>query len=203
MAGLYIHIPFCKRRCKYCDFFSTTMLERREEYVAALVKEIAARKDEAGEPIRTVYIGGGTPSTLVPQDIARILGAIGIDQTEEVTMELNPGDATLAYMRALRNIGINRLCYGIQCSGVHRDLIEQAEIREEDPSDRHERHDNDGGLEHGERYTEDLLYLCGSVKAGCFIDGFVDTGDTGEIDNGLIAHVLPQVDEGQNERPEF
>ena len=114
MAGLYVHIPFCKRRCKYCDFFSTTRLERQEAYVAALVKEIAARKDEAGEPIRTVYIGGGTPSTLVPQDIARILGAIGIDQTEEVTMELNPGDATPTYMQALRNIGINRLSIGIQ-----------------------------------------------------------------------------------------
>ena len=114
MAGLYVHIPFCKRRCKYCDFFSTTHLERQKAYVAALVKEIAARKDEAGEPIRTVYIGGGTPSTLVPQDIARILGAIGIDQTEEVTMELNPSDATPTYMQALRNIGINRLSIGIQ-----------------------------------------------------------------------------------------
>ena len=114
MAGLYVHIPFCKRRCKYCDFFSTTRLERQEAYVAALVKEIAARKDEAGEPIRTVYIGGGTPSTLVPQDIARIVKVVGIDEAEEVTMELNPGDATPTYMQALRNIGINRLSIGIQ-----------------------------------------------------------------------------------------
>lgn len=90
------------------------MLERREEYVAALVKEIAARKDEAGEPIRTVYIGGGTPSTLTPQDIARIVKAVGIDEAEEVTMELNPGDASPAYMQALRNIGIDRLSIGIQ-----------------------------------------------------------------------------------------
>lgn len=114
MAGLYIHIPFCKRRCLYCDFFSTTRLERQEAYVAALVKEIAARKDEAGEPIRTVYIGGGTPSTLAPQDIARIVQAVDIEKAEEVTMELNPGDATPAYMQALRTIGINRLSIGIQ-----------------------------------------------------------------------------------------
>ena len=114
MAGLYVHIPFCKKRCKYCDFFSTTRLERQEAYVAALVKEIAARKDEAGEPIRTVYIGGGTPSTLAPQNIARIVEAAGIEQAEEITMELNPGDATPAYMQALRNIGINRLSIGIQ-----------------------------------------------------------------------------------------
>ncbi len=114
MAGLYVHIPFCKKRCKYCDFFSTTRLERQEAYVATLVKEIAARKDEAGEPIRTVYIGGGTPSTLAPQNIARIVEAAGIEQAEEITMELNPGDATPAYMQALRDIGINRLSIGIQ-----------------------------------------------------------------------------------------
>jgi len=83
-------------------------------YVAALVKEIAARKDEAGEPIRTIYLGGGTPSTLAPQDIARILDAVGIDKAEEITMELNPGDASPAYMQALRDMGINRLSIGIQ-----------------------------------------------------------------------------------------
>ncbi len=114
MAGLYVHIPFCKKRCRYCDFFSTTRLERQEVYVAALVKEIAARKDEAGEPIRTIYFGGGTPSTLAPQDITRILDAVGIDEAEEITMELNPGDASPAYMQALRDIGINRLSIGIQ-----------------------------------------------------------------------------------------
>ena len=114
MAGLYVHIPFCKKRCRYCDFFSTTRLERQEAYVAALVKEIAARKDEAGEPIRTIYLGGGTPSTLAPQDIARILDAVGIDEAEEITMELNPGDASPAYMQALRDMGINRLSIGIQ-----------------------------------------------------------------------------------------
>ncbi len=114
MAGLYVHIPFCKKRCRYCDFFSTTSLERQEAYVAALVKEIAARKDEAGEPIRTIYLGGGTPSTLAPQDIARILDAVGIDEAEEITMELNPGDASPAYMQALRDMGINRLSIGIQ-----------------------------------------------------------------------------------------
>lgn len=114
MAGLYVHIPFCKRRCRYCDFFSTTRLERQEAYVAALVKEIAARKDEAGEPIRTIYLGGGTPSTLAPQDITRILDAVGINEAEEITMELNPGDASPAYMQALRDMGINRLSIGIQ-----------------------------------------------------------------------------------------
>lgn len=114
MAGLYVHIPFCKRRCLYCDFFSTTCLERRKEYVAALLAEIRARKDEASEPIRTIYIGGGTPSTLDAEDITRILHAINAPEAIEITMELNPGDAMKEYMHALRAAGINRLSIGVQ-----------------------------------------------------------------------------------------
>lgn len=114
MSGLYVHIPFCKSRCLYCDFFSTTLLARREEYVEALLREIAARKHEAGELIRTIYLGGGTPSTLEANDIARLLKAIGTDDAEEITMELNPGDATPAYLRAVRAAGVNRLSIGIQ-----------------------------------------------------------------------------------------
>lgn len=114
MAGLYIHIPFCKKRCLYCDFFSTTLLERRTEYITALLREIQARKQEAGEPIRTIYLGGGTPSTLDAEDIRRLLEAVGTNEAEEITMELNPGDATPAYLQTLRHIGINRLSIGIQ-----------------------------------------------------------------------------------------
>ena len=112
--GIYVHIPFCKRRCLYCDFFSTTLLERQEEYIQTLLNEIAQRKNEANEPIRTIYLGGGTPSTLKAEDIARILQAIGTAEAEEITMELNPGDATPNYLRAIRTAGINRLSIGIQ-----------------------------------------------------------------------------------------
>ena len=114
MAGLYIHIPFCKKRCLYCDFFSTTLLERRTEYVETLLKEIQARKDEAHEPIRTIYLGGGTPSTLEANDIRRILEAVGTDEAQEITMEMNPGDASLPYLHAIRSAGVNRLSIGIQ-----------------------------------------------------------------------------------------
>ncbi len=113
MAGLYVHIPFCKKRCLYCDFFSTTLLERREEYVETLLKEIAARKHEAGE-IGTIYLGGGTPSTMPAEDIQRILEAIGTEHATEITMEINPGDATQPYLQAIRKTGINRLSIGIQ-----------------------------------------------------------------------------------------
>ena len=114
MAGVYIHIPFCKKRCLYCDFFSTTLLERRTEYVETLLKEIQARKDEAHEPIRTIYLGGGTPSTLEANDIRRILEAVGTDEAQEITMEMNPGDASLPYLHAIRSAGVNRLSIGIQ-----------------------------------------------------------------------------------------
>lgn len=113
MAGIYVHIPFCKKRCLYCDFFSTTLLERRKAYVDALLREIAARKEEAGA-IRTIYLGGGTPSTLDAEDIQRILRAIGTEQATEITMELNPGDATETYLKQIRAAGINRLSIGIQ-----------------------------------------------------------------------------------------
>ena len=114
MAGVYVHIPFCKKRCLYCDFFSTTLLERREVYIEALLKEIHTRRDEAHETIRTIYLGGGTPSTLEAKDIQRLLDAIGTAQAEEITMELNPGDASPEYLQALRQTGINRLSIGIQ-----------------------------------------------------------------------------------------
>ena len=114
MAGLYIHIPFCKKRCLYCDFFSTTLLARQDEYLAAVTKEITARKDEAREPIRTVYIGGGTPSTLSFRGVTAIYQLITSYSIAEYTFELNPGDATKEYFQHLRENGVNRLSIGIQ-----------------------------------------------------------------------------------------
>ena len=114
MAGVYIHIPFCKRRCAYCDFFSTTLLERRDEYIEALLREASERKHETSEPIRTIYIGGGTPSILETNQIERIVRLFDTLDTEEITMELNPGDATQTYLHQLRATGVNRLSIGIQ-----------------------------------------------------------------------------------------
>ena len=114
MAGIYVHIPFCKKRCLYCDFYSTTLLARREEYVRAVVKEIEQRQHEAGEPIRTVYIGGGTPSTLEIELVTALTKAIDRTNIAEYTVEVNPGDATEEYLRGLRALGVNRLSMGIQ-----------------------------------------------------------------------------------------
>ena len=119
MAGIYIHIPFCKSRCRYCDFFSTTHLEKQQQYVEALLAEWQDRQHELSEPIHTLYIGGGTPSTLDSAALDRILQTILGNTTsdhcpQEITMEANPGDITLEKAQAWRAMGINRLSIGIQ-----------------------------------------------------------------------------------------
>ena len=119
MAGIYIHIPFCKSRCRYCDFFSTTHLEKQQQYVEALLAEWQDRQHELSEPIHTLYIGGGTPSTLDSTALDRILQTILGNTTsdhrpQEITMEANPGDITLEKAQAWRAMGINRLSIGIQ-----------------------------------------------------------------------------------------
>ena len=123
MAGIYIHIPFCKSRCKYCDFFSTTHLQKQAEYVEALLAEWQIRQHEATEPIHTIYIGGGTPSTLDTAALARILQAILSTCTDhrphEITIEANPGDITLEKAQTWRAMGINRLSMGVQSFQDH------------------------------------------------------------------------------------
>ena len=114
MAGLYIHIPFCKTRCLYCDFFSTTQFERIDGYVDKLIEEIHLRKNSTHQAIQTIYIGGGTPSLLPSPHIERILQSIGIENMQEITMEINPGDANKTYLQALYQAGIQRLSIGIQ-----------------------------------------------------------------------------------------
>lgn len=117
MAGIYVHIPFCKSRCKYCDFFSTTRLEQRTLYVQALLAEWRDRQHELREPITTIYLGGGTPSTLSIDSLRLLSNEITIlhHPTQlEFTLEANPGDITPERVAAWRQLGINRLSIGVQ-----------------------------------------------------------------------------------------
>jgi len=116
MAAIYVHIPFCYSRCSYCAFFSTTMLEMRSLYVDAVLKEYELQRGylPEGEPIRTIYLGGGTPSQLANKDLERLLRALPVEQAEEVTIEANPSDMTEAKLKAWREMGINRLSIGVQ-----------------------------------------------------------------------------------------
>ncbi len=119
MAGLYIHIPFCKQRCNYCAFYSSTLYNMREEYVAALTKELLLRKDYAhGKAIETIYFGGGTPSTLSIEQLQRICSTIysayPVANSPEVTIECNPDDLTPEFLEALRPLPFNRISMGVQ-----------------------------------------------------------------------------------------
>ena len=122
MSGIYVHIPFCKSRCKYCDFFSTTHLEKQTQYTEAVLSEWSDRRKELMGGIQTIYIGGGTPSTMSVELLQRIVAAIRCEakgEILEVTMEANPGDITLEKAQAWREIGINRLSIGIQSFQDH------------------------------------------------------------------------------------
>ena len=119
MAGIYLHIPFCKRRCIYCDFFSTTQSERKAEYVRTLCNELERRKEYLdGENIETIYWGGGTPSQLDKEDFENIFSYIyknySISNHPEITLEANPDDLTPEYIAMLRTLPFNRLSMGIQ-----------------------------------------------------------------------------------------
>ena len=119
MAGIYVHIPFCKRKCVYCGFFSVASSRWREAYWDALCAEIESRRDElAGTPVATLYFGGGTPSLCSPAELERIVAQLRrcYRWTDEVefTLEANPEQLTADYLAALKSLGVNRLSIGVQ-----------------------------------------------------------------------------------------
>ncbi len=119
MAGIYIHIPFCKQACHYCNFHFSTSLKQKDRMLSAILKEIEIQKDYLdGEKIRTIYLGGGTPSLLKRKEIESILETIGkfheIDKNTEFTLEANPDDLSKKKLIELAETPINRLSIGIQ-----------------------------------------------------------------------------------------
>ena len=117
-AGLYIHIPFCSSRCSYCDF-ATGLYQKElaERYVQTLVQEIRVANYTRNR-VDTIYFGGGTPSLLAPEQLERILVALHdrfeIDHASEITLEINPGSATVEKLREFRRLGVNRASFGAQ-----------------------------------------------------------------------------------------
>jgi oxygen-independent coproporphyrinogen III oxidase len=119
LPGLYLHIPFCRKACHYCNFHFSTSLAAKDGLLTALYAEIRMRSAEAAaQPIPTIYFGGGTPSLLEPAEIRHILDLIHAhyrtDETTEVSLEANPDDLTPEYLQALQMAGVHRLSIGIQ-----------------------------------------------------------------------------------------
>jgi oxygen-independent coproporphyrinogen III oxidase len=118
MAGVYIHIPFCKKACNYCNFHFSTSTGLQKDFIDALLKEIDLRQNYLSETVSTIYFGGGTPSLLAAEDINKIVKKLGstfsIDENAEVTLEANPDDITATKLEEWKAIGINRLSIGIQ-----------------------------------------------------------------------------------------
>jgi oxygen-independent coproporphyrinogen-3 oxidase len=122
LAGIYIHIPFCKQACNYCNFYFSTSLGNKDRYIDALLHEIELSKNYLqGEPIKTLYFGGGTPSHLPVNDLLMIVQKLdsvyGFNNLEEFTLEANPDDLTfdkLKELKKLQRFGLNRFSIGLQ-----------------------------------------------------------------------------------------
>ena len=124
MAGVYIHIPFCKQACYYCDFHFSTSLKKKNELISCLIKEIEIRKYELnGEVIETIYFGGGTPSLLLQSEIDQIINAVykhhNVMNDPEITLEANPDDLSEKKIIELAKSKVNRLSIGIQSFFEH------------------------------------------------------------------------------------
>jgi oxygen-independent coproporphyrinogen-3 oxidase len=119
MSGIYLHIPFCKQACSYCDFYFVTRQALKEQYVERLIQEIEGYRNTgyAEEPVQTIYFGGGTPSLLSAKELDTILSSLQSAfkvEAEEITLEMNPDDVTADYLSGLKQAGINRASMGVQ-----------------------------------------------------------------------------------------
>ncbi|HXO74187.1 MAG TPA: radical SAM protein, partial [Puia sp.] len=119
MAGIYLHIPFCRQACHYCNFHFSTSLNRKNDFIIALLREMELRQGyTGGEPIETIYFGGGTPSLLDAGELETVLNQIRtlfpITADAEITLEANPDDIDTARLQSWRKAGVNRLSIGIQ-----------------------------------------------------------------------------------------
>lgn len=118
MAGIYIHIPFCKQRCIYCDFYSTTSQEKENRYIEAVCTELELRKQSLPDPVHTIYIGGGTPSLLNPASVKQLKECMDrnyrVMPDLEFTVEANPDDISPEWLEAMSRTGVNRISMGVQ-----------------------------------------------------------------------------------------
>lgn len=118
MSGIYLHIPFCRQACHYCDFHFSTSQQTKEAVLQCMQQELYIRKEELYEPVQTIYLGGGTPSLLKTVEIQHLLDTVfkhyEVVSDAEITLEANPDDLTAQKLKELRNTPINRFSIGVQ-----------------------------------------------------------------------------------------
>ncbi len=159
MAGIYIHIPFCKQACNYCDFHFSTSLKNKDAFLSALKTEIKFQKNYLGTAtISTIYFGGGTPSLLFQNELMDIFSALhtcfNIASDAEITLEANPDNLTKEYIASLKNTPINRLSIGVQ-SFCEEDLKFMNRAHDSNEALNAIKLSQDGGFEN---ITIDLIY---------------------------------------------
>jgi oxygen-independent coproporphyrinogen-3 oxidase len=159
MAGIYIHIPFCKQACHYCDFHFSTSPKYKDEMVQALIHEISLQKNYLnGETIQTIYFGGGTPSVLSADEIIRIINTITeiytVTADAEITLEANPDDLDRQKINAFRHTPVNRFSIGIQ-SFFDEDLQWMNRVHRATEAEASVKRAQDAGFEN---ITVDLIY---------------------------------------------
>jgi oxygen-independent coproporphyrinogen-3 oxidase len=159
MAGIYIHIPFCKQACHYCDFHFSTLLKYKDELLQALIKEIKLQKNYLDrEMVETIYFGGGTPSLLSAEEINLLIGAITglhtVSSNAEITIEANPDDLNKEKLQSLRRTEINRFSIGVQ-SFFDDDLEWMNRVHRGEEAEASVKRAQDTGFEN---LTIDLIY---------------------------------------------
>jgi oxygen-independent coproporphyrinogen-3 oxidase len=158
MSGIYLHIPFCKQACHYCDFHFSTSLKKKGELIAAMVKELEIRKGELErEVVKTIYFGGGTPSLLTVDELQLLLDAIyknyRVSESPEITLEANPDDLSENQLLQLSKSPINRLSIGIQ-SFFEEDLQKMNRAHSSDEA----KNCLSMAIRHFDNITIDLMY---------------------------------------------
>lgn len=158
MPGIYIHIPFCKKACHYCDFHFSTSLQYADEMVDSICKEIILKKDRIKGSVGSVYLGGGTPSILSQQHLQKIFDTINhiftVDSNAEITIETNPDDLTAQKLKELRQLPVNRFSVGIQ-SFYNEDLVWMNRAHNAEEAESCIKRSQDAGFEN---LTLDLIY---------------------------------------------
>ncbi|MBO9570971.1 MAG: radical SAM family heme chaperone HemW [Chitinophagaceae bacterium] len=159
MAGIYIHIPFCKRACNYCNFHFSTSMKLRNDFLSSLLKEIALRKNYiGGELVETIYFGGGTPSLLSTEELSAIFNELSkhfsISSFVEITFEANPDNIDINSLLLWKSLGINRLSIGVQ-SFFDEDLIWMNRVHSADQAIGCIQSARDAGIDN---FSIDLIY---------------------------------------------